>query len=54
VIIGVAFTPFLWFGLQAQKPPLIMNGFWTLVLVVVLALAAVGCGRLLWKKTQFD
>jgi drug/metabolite transporter (DMT)-like permease len=54
VIIGVAFTPFLWFGLQAQKPPLIMNGFWTLVLVVILALAAVGCGRLLWKKTQFD
>jgi glucose uptake protein GlcU len=53
-IVAVAVTPFLWFGLQAQAPPLAMNIFWTSVLVVLLVFAAIGCSWLLWTRTHFE
>lgn len=54
LIVTAAVTLFLWLGLQAQVPPLAMNFFWMSTLCAVLALAAIGCGWLLWKKTQFE
>jgi drug/metabolite transporter (DMT)-like permease len=54
VIVAVALTPFLWFGLQVQAPPLAMSVFWTSVLAVLLVFAAIGCGWLLWKRTRFN
>jgi drug/metabolite transporter (DMT)-like permease len=54
LIVAAAVTLFLWLGLQAQVPPLAMNFFWMSTLCVVLALAAIGCGGLLWKKTRFE
>jgi drug/metabolite transporter (DMT)-like permease len=53
-IVAGAITLFLWFGLQAQAPPLAMNVFWTSALAVLLVFAAIGCGWLLWKRTQFQ
>jgi drug/metabolite transporter (DMT)-like permease len=54
VIVAIAVTIFLWLGLQARVPPLEMNFLWTSVLCVVLGLAAVGSGWLLWKRTRFS
>ncbi len=54
LIVGAAVMIFLWLGWRAQVPPLAMNVFWTSVLGVVLVLAAIGCGWLLWSRTRFE
>ncbi len=53
-IVAIAVTIFLWLGLQAKVPQLEMNFLWTSALCVVLAVAAIGCGWLLWKRTRFS
>ena len=53
-IVAVAVAIFLWLGLQAQVPPLAMNFLCMSALCVVLVMAAVGCGWLLWKRTRFS
>jgi glucose uptake protein GlcU len=53
-IVAVAVAIFLWLGLQAQVPQLAMNFLWMSALCVVLVMAAVGCGWLLWKRTRFS
>jgi glucose uptake protein GlcU len=52
-IVAGAVAVFLWWGLQAQAPPIPMNVFWTSTLSVILVLAAVGSGWMLWKRTRF-
>lgn len=52
-IVAGAVAVFLWWGLQAQAPPIPMNVFWASALSVILVLAAVGSGRMLWKRTRF-
>jgi hypothetical protein len=54
LIVAAAVALFVWLGLHAQLPPLSMNALWTSVLCVLLVLAAIGCGWLLWKRTRFD
>jgi glucose uptake protein GlcU len=54
LIVAAAITLFLWLGLQAQVPTLAMNFTWISALSLVLALAATGCGWLLWKRTRFE
>jgi drug/metabolite transporter (DMT)-like permease len=53
-IVTVAVAIFLWLGLQVKVPPLEMNFLWTSALCVLLVIAAVGCGWLLWKRTRFS
>jgi drug/metabolite transporter (DMT)-like permease len=53
-IVAIAVAIFLWLGLQAQVPQLAMNVLWMSALCVVLVMAAVGCGWLLWKRTRFS
>ncbi len=53
VIVAAAVLVFVWLGWHARVPPLAMNPFWTSVLCACLLFAAIGCGRLLWKRTRF-
>jgi glucose uptake protein GlcU len=52
-IVAGAVAAFLWWGLQAQAPPIPMNFFWASALSVVLVFAAIGSGWMLWKRTRF-
>lgn len=54
LIVAAAIMLFLWLGLQAQVPPFAMNLPWIAALSVVLGVAAIGCGWVLWKRTRFE
>ncbi|MDR3451876.1 MAG: GRP family sugar transporter [Rhodoferax sp.] len=54
LILLCAVCVFVWLGMQARVPQLSMNLAWAGVLVVALALTAVGCAWGLWKATKFS
>jgi glucose uptake protein GlcU len=54
LIVAAAITLFLWLGLHAKAPPLAMNLPWIAALSGFLAIAALGCGWLLWNRTRFE
>jgi glucose uptake protein GlcU len=54
VIVLAATGVFLWLGLNAVVPPLAMNLPWVAVLSVVLLVALIGGGWVLWRQTRFS
>lgn len=52
-ILAVAAGIFAWLAYGVQKPPIAMNGDFTIVLVAILVAVFLGGGWYLWKKTGF-
>ncbi len=52
-ILGAAIAIFAWIAAQVKRPPIVMNGAFTVLLTAILLLLLAGGGWLLWKRTKF-
>jgi len=53
-IMAAAAGIFVWLALSAQRPPLIFNLPWTVILIVAMLALLFVSGALLWKRTRFS
>jgi len=54
VIVAAATGVFIWLGAEAKIPPIHMNLRRLAMLVVVMLVALIGAGYLLWRNTRFS
>ncbi len=54
LIVAAAVGVFVYLARGTVRPPIAMDVFWTLALVVAMLALLVGCGALLWKRTRFS
>jgi drug/metabolite transporter (DMT)-like permease len=54
VILAAALGLFVWLAVGAQRQPLAMNTGWMAGIIVASLALAIGCGRMLWKRTRFS
>jgi drug/metabolite transporter (DMT)-like permease len=53
-IVVAAVGVFLLLARGARRPPMAINLFWTVLLVLAMLGFLVACGRVLWKRTRFS
>lgn len=54
LIVIVAAGVFVGLAKGTRRPPMVMAGAWTAVLVACMLVLLAGCGWLLWKRTRFS
>jgi len=53
-IVVAAVGVFLLLARGAQRPPMAINLFWTVMLALAMLGFLIVCGRILWKRTRFS
>lgn len=54
VVAIAAVVAFVWLGLYAERPPIHVDGTWAVILGAMSALAIVGAGVMLYRRTRFS
>jgi glucose uptake protein GlcU len=54
LIVVAAVSVFVWLGMRAVVPPMLINVRWVEALTVVLVIALIGGGWSLWRSTRFS
>jgi drug/metabolite transporter (DMT)-like permease len=54
LVIAGAVGIFLWLAMGAERQPLSVNPFWTVLLLAATFILLAVCGALLWKRTRFS